>query len=322
MIKKIVKYVLIALGIALAILATFVLFLVTLSAFDQSTVILPQGEKVMVIVAHQDDGVIIAGGYCAQNIKMGGDVLIVFTTDGAQGSNPSMETTRQSEAKGAWSVVGVPENNIIFLGYDGLYGLQKKEEVEEAISILIKLIKDFQPDVIFTSLYENGHYQHDVTNYIVGKASELANSDCLVYEGPEYNFYLSPIRTPRKFLHAISRIIPFYEYHAPPEFIEDRPVYEFALDEKLRALKKDMLAKYSSQATSWLQTNFTIRERFQKYKGYDYTRPPFEYGSSLVKTINQMKKVPVCSYFVQKMFGNFRPIHPAQEMYTFSLEFN
>lgn len=321
--RNILKYIRITILFFLIGFFSFVVYLILASVFDQSTPFQPRGNKVMLIVAHQDDGIIIAGAFCAENIKVGGEVLVVYTTDGAKGNAPILEAKRKQEAYFAWALAGVPKQNIIILGYDDFYGMQKRIEIKEAILAIKNLIENFKPDIIITSLYENGHYQHDVTNFIVGKSREIADIDCPIYEGPEYNIYFSFRNTPRKFLSAITSLIPFYQYYAPPEFIDNRQKFEFRMTDEHRLLKKKILAEFKTQDVNWLQRQFTIKERFQKYKGYDYSKSPFKYQGSWTEKITTLRKFPVLSYLFKKMFGDLSNIHPnpIYKFSTFSLEF-
>ena len=279
------------------------------------------GHKAMVVVAHQDDAVIICGGYCSANLDAGGDLLVVYMADGWPGHAPAKEALRRAEAHQAWSLVGLPEENLVFFGYDDVHGLSDASEVRTAICRVSNLIKAYDPDIIFTSSYENGHYQHDVTNFVVSAAWRHAAEDCPMFEGPEYNLFFSPSRSLEKWLQAMSRFIPFYEYKAPPQFVQDRPLYEFPLDRDLRMRKKSMLMRYASQDVPWLLSRFTLRERFQRYEGYDYSEPPFPYPWSALQILHWLSRIPGFSMLVNRAFGPLEPVHPTlqQNQVTYSL---
>ena len=53
-----------------------------------------QGESVLIVAPHQDDGVAIAGGFAIQTIQNGGRVDVLFMTDGPR----SDKKTRRKEA--------------------------------------------------------------------------------------------------------------------------------------------------------------------------------------------------------------------------------
>lgn len=288
---------------------------------DQSDIFLvPAKQKVMVVVAHPDDAVIIAGAYCHETVLKGGKVRVVFTTDGAASDDAAIGAIRRNEAYCAWALAGVPRDRIRLLRNDDYSGLQDPQTVSSVIFELADEINSFHPDVLFTSLYENGNYQHDVTNYIVSQAVALSGERPRIYEAPEYNFFVSFLRTPAKFLQAISRLIPFYEYHAWPQFIQDRAIYEFPLSREDRAWKERMLRQYKSQDVEWLLDHFVLRERFHALAIHDYCKPPFDYAGSTAYWINQGKKVPGIEPLLTRMFGRLQPVHPRVDSGTFSLE--
>lgn len=70
--------------------------------------------KVMVIVPHQDDDINLLGSNINQYIAKGSDIYVVFTTNGDYYDNAEI---RYNEAINHYKNLGVPEKNIIFLGY-------------------------------------------------------------------------------------------------------------------------------------------------------------------------------------------------------------
>ena len=53
------------------------------------------------------------------------------------------------------------------------------------------LLRKCNYDIIFVPLYEGGHYQHDMTNFIVSRACIKSGTKSLLYECPEYNAFYS-----------------------------------------------------------------------------------------------------------------------------------
>ena len=81
---------------------------------DNGKAELYSGHKVLVLVPHQDDEVLAAGGVIEEYVRYGSQVYISFYTTGDR-SIPG--ETRMSEALAAANSMGVPESNVIFLGY-------------------------------------------------------------------------------------------------------------------------------------------------------------------------------------------------------------
>lgn len=72
------------------------------------------GRDVMVIVPHQDDEANILGGVLEEFRDYGSNVRVVFSTNG---DNDGIPYTRMEEAIAYCAYAGIPEENVIFLGY-------------------------------------------------------------------------------------------------------------------------------------------------------------------------------------------------------------
>lgn len=73
-----------------------------------------KNKKVMVIVPHEDDDLLISGKVLPPMYKNGADVRVVFATNGDKRVSAY---TRQSEACNALEKLGIPREKVIFLGY-------------------------------------------------------------------------------------------------------------------------------------------------------------------------------------------------------------
>ena len=72
------------------------------------------GEKVMFIVPHQDDEMNMAGSALIGAINEGLDVILVYTTNGDYEYSFDI---RQKEVYNMARIIGLPYENIIFLGF-------------------------------------------------------------------------------------------------------------------------------------------------------------------------------------------------------------
>jgi len=89
---------------------------ITIAPFSQSYTANFVNDRILVVVAHPDDDVLIAGGVIRRAVQDGTQVQVVYVTNGdAQGE--AVGITRQGEAVDAQSVLGLAEDNLIFLGY-------------------------------------------------------------------------------------------------------------------------------------------------------------------------------------------------------------
>ena len=82
------------------------------------------GKKVMVFVPHEDDDVLLMGGVIEQYVKYNSDVYVVFAENGDSGVSKSsykigkdLGHARAKEAVRTLTSYGIPEKNIIFLGF-------------------------------------------------------------------------------------------------------------------------------------------------------------------------------------------------------------
>jgi LmbE family N-acetylglucosaminyl deacetylase len=73
-----------------------------------------KNKKVMVIVPHEDDDLLISGQVLPPMYKNGADVRVVFATNGDKRVSAY---TSQSEACNALEKLGIPREKVIFLGY-------------------------------------------------------------------------------------------------------------------------------------------------------------------------------------------------------------
>lgn len=106
--------------VALLILAVHFLYTQSILRYhhyacdDQGKQKLYAGNKVMLIVPHQDDDMNIASGILEQYVKYGSEVFVVFTTNGDYWN---IAEIRLTEALQALKSIGIPEDHVIFLGY-------------------------------------------------------------------------------------------------------------------------------------------------------------------------------------------------------------
>ena len=101
------------------------------------------GQKVLFFSPHADDESIAAGGYIAQSVINGANVTIVMVTDSdAQG----IEATRYAEFKKITGILGVPESNLVFLGFPD----SKLDLINQAVlqAALQQQIDKYHPNII------------------------------------------------------------------------------------------------------------------------------------------------------------------------------
>ncbi|MDO8622836.1 MAG: PIG-L family deacetylase [archaeon] len=147
------------------------------------------------IGAHPDDIELSSAVLISRTIQNGGDVFVIYTTDGAPfhesyyprfgiKTKEEYALLRRKESLDALTFLGVPKKNIKFMDYpDQLLA----KNLDSAITKLTKHIEDSRADFIFCPAYEGGHPDHDVTRFISEQALTLCNHNSLLCEYTEYN---------------------------------------------------------------------------------------------------------------------------------------
>lgn len=158
------------------------------------------GKRVMMILPHQDDDFNVLGGAMEEFVRYGSELYPVYATNG-DFSVPA--ETRYSEALAVMRSIGVPEENVIFLGYGddwkksgphiynaepgkvmesyggyfatygtevhGAYREGRAYTVENYLQDFEDVILEIHPDVIFCSDYDE-HIDHRAVTLAFEKA--------------------------------------------------------------------------------------------------------------------------------------------------------
>lgn len=139
---RIIDAVLLALAAAAiaAVLVFFLTYRAQLSKLDNSKGVENsiyseqfKGKKVMVLVPHEDDDLLIAGQVLPEIYKNGADTRVVFVTNGDKFFTARQ---RQDEARDSLKTLGIPKDKIIFLGYPdgGTIFINKSGKLEKSFS--------------------------------------------------------------------------------------------------------------------------------------------------------------------------------------------
>lgn len=159
-----------------------------------------KNKKVMVIVPHEDDDLLISGQVLPSMYKNGADVRVVFATNGDKRVSAY---TRQSEACNALEKLGIPREKVIFLGYpDGTqlyvgkkafsfssgwdhtyagkgfkdyhfdrFGTHAKYTAENMVDDIESVVLEYRPDYIFAIDFDT-HTDHRGVSISFEKAME------------------------------------------------------------------------------------------------------------------------------------------------------
>ena len=205
-----------------------------------------KGKTVMVFAPHPDDEM-LPSGTLAKLASNGNKIYVVTYTTGNKGSRDLEMTSerlaqiRKAEAIKADGIIGIPEENIIWLGYDD--GMLEYVPALELCEKVCKLIRKFRPDAVFS--YDPGAkwMQWHKTDHRMAAFITLDGARAAAYHlyFPYHRIYegLQPYTVTDFF---------FFESHEPNYKVDITDV----VDKKLKA--------FSQHVSQWGTQNF-------KYKG-------------------------------------------------------
>jgi LmbE family N-acetylglucosaminyl deacetylase len=204
-------------------------------------VLMPQsGQRVLVFSPHPDDESIGIGGYIAQSIENGADVEIVLVTNGDFHGN---EQERYAEFKKATQILGVPESNLVFLGFpDG-----KLDEMDPTVlSVALQSqIEQFNPNIIIYPDVQDANPDHSTIGKAVQKILVADPQQITSYE------YLVHFRLiwPRP-----RDLAPNLDLSPPERLINADTTWEkVPLSQNIENIKSDAIHTYRSQLENeWL----------------------------------------------------------------------
>lgn len=203
----------------------------------------------LVCVAHPDDELAIAA-WLRRLCRQSNDVFLSWThhTD-----------VRREEAVDAAKRIGIPEDRLFFhAGRDGSI----VDQIPDLTLDFREMAADIRPDRVVVGAFEQGHLDHDATNFLVAQA----------YSGPKLEVPL--YHTYVKWAQKLNR----FADPAGQEVIE--------LDEQEQAFKVEMAQMYPSQtilsALVWYEFGQLLRmnpvelkrtERIRAQTHFDFLRP-------------------------------------------------
>ncbi|MBU1974950.1 MAG: PIG-L family deacetylase [Nanoarchaeota archaeon] len=196
--------------------------------------VIKENQKAIVVAAHQDDEAIGAATIISRTLEKNGEIFVIITTDGAPkefGHGDFEAEVRNNETIRAMGILGVPKENIYFLGFDDL-GFLFEIDIGQEITRLANILGDILPDRVYVQAYEGGHIDHDATHFLVIEALKQVNHDIDVYEFPEYHAFGFGDPIPEE-----NDVIDNDKY----------PIVRLELTEEEQTRKKQVIKQYISQ---------------------------------------------------------------------------
>jgi LmbE family N-acetylglucosaminyl deacetylase len=193
-------------------------------------------QVVLVFSPHPDDETIAAGGYIAASVREGAIVKIVLVTDGGKGplNNPN---NRCLEFKKASALLGVPENDLVFLGLPD--GNLKKLDHQRLREMLREQIDTYNPDFVIYPDPRDQHPDHSTIGTIIQQILE---------EDPLYRVSYSYVVHYQMFYPQPRGYNPNLYLLPPIGLIDfDSPWQRFMLSEEIENTKQEAIYAYKSQ---------------------------------------------------------------------------
>ena len=147
-------------------------------------------KTIIVFSPHPDDETVGCGGTIAKRVFEGYNVIIVVMTDGKNAfsklfgieSDPSpaeLKALRKEELKQATKVLGVTEENLIFLDFEDGKLKENSYKAEKEVS---QILTRFSPVEVYFPYRRDHHPDHRATNCIVRKAVKSLGLKTLKFE--------------------------------------------------------------------------------------------------------------------------------------------
>jgi len=233
-------------------------FFLTIVAVSRETP--PKPVNTLYIFAHQDDETDIAAKI-ASDVIAGKNVFALWITDGALSAPADV---RERESREAMRILGVPQENLVFLGYPDMKSIDHLPDIHDKVLNTARKIK---PDEITSNAYEGGHIDHDVSSFIASVVASELKPNPIHFEFSSYNIYKS--------VYRVGKLLPR----------EGAKTLYTPLDGEIGELRKKATAAFESQAQalkfyeSFIDKK-TLRTRGEQYReapAHDYlTRPADE----------------------------------------------
>lgn len=113
-----------------------------------------EGKTILVVTPHPDDETFSAGGTLALMARRGNNIqILIYTNDNAGSRDPTMTRERladirRQEEEDACRLLGIPRENITWLGYDD--GMLEYVDPRELTKQVAREIRRHRPDAVFS----------------------------------------------------------------------------------------------------------------------------------------------------------------------------
>ena len=244
--------------------------------------------RLLILAPHEDDCAIAAGGIGARNRRLGGQTRIVYL---APDELPGMAERRAEEARAAWRLAGVPDEDIVHLDLLPPFRQRDPGRLEQAAAALRAAIDGYRPEVIVVPMFEGGHVHHDMTAALVAEMRTTGDRFD-VFEAPEYGPYVSLSNTPHRVVALCTRwLLGLVSYFGPPDGVDGRTIRKYRLDAADLACKRAMLGCFESQNAPSLVATKAYPDRLVVQDARILHEPAFDLRGSYLAFVLRLRRV-------------------------------
>lgn len=230
----------------------------------------------LIVAAHPDDCVIVAGEYGVEAVRGGRSVRVAYVTcgDGEPGT-PRAEVRRQ-EALRAWALAGVDAKNLDFFALPNspMAGplASSSAGVAGAATRLAELVRELPADAaVFCPAAGETHVDHRLTRKLTIEAVVgSGRRDLTLFEAAEYNDLYSLYTSPERALAYVLGNLPGLGRFVPNRLKQGRHGFAagpagfgLAPDAERLAKKRDMLRAFASEDGELLVRLFGAPDLFR-----------------------------------------------------------
>jgi LmbE family N-acetylglucosaminyl deacetylase len=217
-----------------------------------------KGKTVLIFTPHPDDDTFQCGGIMSILAKNGNKVIVVIYTNDNKGSldmdmtSERLAQIRRTEEEGACKVLGVPKENIHWLGYED--GDLEYAEPHRLRGEAARFIKIYRPDAIFSIDPGEEHERWHKTDH---RMAAIITQDAFI--AAEWHLYY-PQHFLDEELESFHVPLIYYYYTTAPNYGVD---ITGVIDKKIEAS-----AKHVSQFSPSLE-KYTPKMPKETYEGID-----------------------------------------------------
>ena len=139
-------------------------------------------DKLLIIVAHQDDETIGCGGTIKKMSEKGHDVEVIFVTDGKTGidqrdlyGDDDITSIRMEEAKKASQILGVKKISTMSIPCQEVISHSYKNQ--KLFHRIISKIRESKPNIVITHSNDDKHRDHRAVSELVVESCWKASED-------------------------------------------------------------------------------------------------------------------------------------------------